>query len=223
MIDPKNQSWWLTLTQPIIGFDEEGEGEGEEGDEEKPEEGKGDEGKSDEGSGNTEDPDGLKSALARERRDRKALEKELKTFRTARQAAEDAEKGDVDRLTAERDRAADKAIKLAAGFKTSAVEAAIIAAAGKAKFRDPSDAIRPDIIALVGVEQDEDDPTQVTIDEASLATAIQNLAKNKPHWIGTEEKKKPKSGSSYGGAGSGSDKDDANAALKARYPALRGL
>jgi hypothetical protein len=224
MIDPKNQSWWLTLNRPILGFEDEGEGAGagDEGTEGEPGEGQEAEGEPDDKSGKVDDTAGLKSALEKERADRKKLEKELKIFRTAKQAADDAEKDDVDRLTAERDRAAEKAVKLAAGFKTSAVEAAVIAAAGKAKFRDPSDALRPEVLSIIGVEQDDDDPTKVTIDAASLDQAIKDLAKNKPHYIGIEEKKLPKSGSTYGGKPS-DGKGDANAELKRKYPVLRNL
>lgn len=225
--------WWMFITQPIVGFDEEreggagaGEGSGEGDGTGEGGSGEGDgSGAAGEGAnGQGEDVTGLKSALEKERKDRKTLEKELKAFRTAKQTAEDADKSEVDRLKTENERTSTKATKLALGFKDSAVRTAVLEAAGKAKFRDPSDALRPEIIALIGVEQDDDDPTQVTIDPATVAQAIKDLAKNKPHYIATDEKRPPKSGSTFGGGGGGGTKGDAEkAALQQKYPALRGL
>jgi hypothetical protein len=223
------QLWWKTLTGSVFGFEEgeggagegagEGQGDGEEGTGEGQGAGEG----AGEGDGAGEDTSGLKSALQKEREERKKLERELKTFRKGQQAAEDAEKTEVERLKGENQREATKAAKLAAGFKNNAIETAILKAAGAAKFRDPSDAIRPDIIAAIGVEQDEDDPTQVVIDEATVAAAIKKLAKDKPHWVGTEERRTPKSGSNFGGSGTPPKGDTEKAALQQKYPALRGL
>lgn len=225
-------NWWKILTEPIIGFDEEGEGGAGAGEGSGEGDGTG-EGGSGEGDGSGagaegangqgEDVTGLKSALEKERKDRKALEKELKTFRTAKQTAEDADKSEVERLKGENERTSARATKLAEGFKSSAVRTAVLEAAGKAKFRDPSDALRPEILALVGVEQDDDDPTQVTIDSATVNQAIKDLAKNKPHYIATEEKRLPKSGSSFGGSGGGNKGDAERAALMEKYPVLKSI
>lgn len=227
-------NWWLTITQPIIGFDEgEGEGTGNAGGEGATGDGTGEgssgeggegAGGSSEGEGKTEDTAGLKSALEKERTDRKKLEKELKAFRTAQQQKEDSEKSEVERLKGENERNSTKATKLAQGFKDSAIRTAILEAAGKAKFRDPSDALRPEIIAALGVEQDDDDPTKVTIDEATVTQAIKDLAKSRPHYVGTEERRLPRSGSSFGGAGNQNNQGDAEKQdLMKKYPVLRGL
>lgn len=234
------QAWWLNLSGSIIGFDDDGQpagggaqggsgteggapnagagtAQGQPGEGQEPESGSG----QDEGAG--EDTSGLKSALQKEREERKNLEKELKSLRKDKQTREDAEKSEIDRLKSQSQRDAEKATKLAAGFRANAVETAILKAAGNAKFRDPSDALRAEVISAVGVEQDEDDPSNVTIDEATVTEAIKQLAKNKPHYVSTGDGRQlPKSGSSFAG-GTQPKGDAAKAELQKKYPALRGL
>lgn len=218
------QNWWDQVTS-IRGFDEpEGEGAGNGGEGTETDEGKGD-GTGKEGEGtevkySETDVAGLKSALEKERADRKKLDKDLKAFQKAQQAKEDAEKTEVERLTGATTAQQQKLEKLAAGYRSNAVNQAILKAAGAAKFLDPSDALRPEVIAAAGVEQDEDDPTEITIDEVTVTQAIKALAKSKPHWLSTGQEKKitPKSGSTFGGSGTGGD--DASAQLAAKYPAF---
>ena len=45
-------------------------------------------------------------------------------------------------------------------FPTVVEYQAILKAASNAKFRDPSDALRPEVLAAISVEQDEDDPEE---------------------------------------------------------------
>lgn len=226
--------WWQELTGSIIGFDEGdpaggASGEGEPGAAgEGNGEGDGSTGTGGEGNQPAEDTAGLKSALEKERADRKALEKEVRALRKTQQSRDDAEKTEVQRATEAEARTAEKVAKLAAQFKSSAIESAIVKAARIAKFTDPTDAVRPEVIAALSVEQDEDDPTKVEIDEASVTAAIKKLAREKPHWLTQEQKgtPKPKSGSSFGGSGTagtgGQQVDPERAALLNKYPALRG-
>jgi hypothetical protein len=233
MIKHTKQPWWLTLTGSIIGFDGEeggeggsgeGAGDGGENTEEGAGKGEGAAGKGDEGKGSEPDNTGLKSALQKERDERKKLEKELKTFRTEQQKRDDSEKTEVERLKGENDRVAQKATKLAQGFRQNAIETAVLKAAGALKFRDPSDALRSEILSAITVEQDDDDPTKVEIDQAIVDAAIKKLAKDKPHYIATDEKKlPPKSGSTFGGSGGTPKGDPAKEALLKKYPALRGI
>lgn len=236
------QAWWLSLSASIIGFDEGGTGgAGDGGAGDGGEGAAGAAGSTDGGSGegaqggegaegaNSKDDDtaGLKSALAKERADRKKLEKDLAAFRKAEQTKADAEKSDIQRLTDENSRTTAKAQKLAEGFKNNALETAILQAAATAKFRDPSDALRPEVLSAIGVEQDEDDPTKITIDSAEVTTAIKKLAKDKPHYITVTTANNsggsaPKSGSTFGGANNGGTIPPAQAALLTKYPALRG-
>lgn len=166
-----------------------------------------------------EDTTGLKSALEKERADRKALEKRVKAYEKAQQEKDDAEKTEVQRLADQNSTASQKVAKLAAGFRKTAVEAAIVKAAGKANFTDPTDALRQEVIEAIGVEQDEDDPTQVTIDEASVTEAIKQLARAKPHYLGQQKTPPPPSGSKFGG-NNNNHTPAMEQQLAARYPAL---
>lgn len=229
--------WWMTRIASISGFEGEGEGgagaaggggAGDGGAGDGTGEGAGDGqgvGAGDEGaSGGDDGAAALKKALDNQRAITKKQDKELAAFRKAQQTASDAEKTEVERLAAEKLRGETKVAKLAEGFKNTAVERAVLEAAGKAKFKDPSDALRPEVLAAIGVEQDEDDPTKVDIDTESVTAAIKALAKSKPHYLGTADGKQlPPSGSKFGGGNNGGKAPDAQrAALLAKYPALRG-
>lgn len=233
-------SWWINLSQSIVGYDEGGEGAdsiGEEGTGStdsvdangasgEAEDGQGSSGISGEGDGASEDTSGLKSALQKEREGRRAMEKELKALRRAEETRANANKSEVERATEAEARAAAKVEKLASGFRKTALHSAVLKAAGAAKFRDPSDALRPEILEAIGVEQDEDDPTQITIDEASVTSAIKNLAKAKPHYLAVgdssqqKQKQIPKSGSTFNGSATQSNLTSDEQSLAKKYPAL---
>ena len=228
-------TWWNELTKPIVGFDEgegagsgasgEGQGEGAGSAGEGAGEGQGSQGTGTEGAGAGEDTSGLKSALEKERNDRKALEKELKALRKKDEDAKNAELTEVERLKKENEAEKTKAANLAKGFRENAVNSAVLKAAGAAKFRDPSDALRPEVLSAIGVEQDDDDPSKVTIDEKSVTDAIKALAKSKPHYLATgdgqqqKQQGPPKSGSQFGGGTTTNLTADEQALIK-RYPAL---
>lgn len=225
--------WWLKANEAILGFEGEGEGAGAEGagatgaqgsTEGAPGSGAGDPAGAEGANSQTDDAAGLKSALQKERTERRAMEKELKAFRTAQQAAEDAKKDDVQRLTDQQNRDNEKLQKLATGFKNTAIEQAVLKAAATAKFRDPSDALRAEVLSAIGVEQDTDDPTSITIDSDSVTAAIKALAKSKPHYLqgpnGTQGSGTP-SGSKFGGTPPSGKEAAERAALLNKYPALR--
>jgi hypothetical protein len=223
--------WWKLLDKAIIGFDEQGgaasggqgTGEGEQGS------GQGQAGAQGEGtppagqSQQGEDVTGLKSALEKERNDRKLLEKELKEFRTAKQAKEDADKTEVQRLTDYQTTLTERYTKLANGYRDSAIRDAVIKAATEAKFLDPSDALRAEVLSNLPVEQDEDDPTRVTIDLTELGKRVKKLGTDKPHYLAQAPRGAGKSGSTFGGSTGGNNQGSEQAALQSKYPALRGL
>lgn len=226
------RNWWNHLTQPIIGFEEgeggssaggEGAGEGAGTGQEGAGEGQGSEGTGDEGQGGGDDTSGLKSALQKERESRKALEKELTALRKAEQKKADAELSEIDRLKKENEAEKGKASKLAQGFLKTAISSAILKAAADAKFIDPSDALRDEVIAAVGVEQDEDDPSNVTVDNATVIAAVKELAKSKKHFVHgeTHQRQVPRSGSRFGGSDNQNKHTAAEQELLAKYPALR--
>jgi hypothetical protein len=231
-------NWWMFITESIIGFDEEGAGgtgeggqgagEGEGTGEEGAGEGQGSQGTGSEGEGASDDTAGLKSALQKERESRKALEKQLSAIQKAEQKKADAELSEVDRLKKENEAEKTRTTKLAQGFRKNAINQAVLKAAGAAKFIDPTDALRQEVLDAIGVEQDEDDPSQVTVDEASVTAAVKELAKTKKHFIQSEDggqqqrqRQAPKSGSSFGGSGNQNKQTAEQQALVAKYPALR--
>ena len=226
-----DQPWWLTASGKIIGFDE-GDGDGGAGDGGDGNEGDGDggagEGDGDgdgSGDGNQQPDDlaGLKAALAAERKEKKALAKANAALTKTQQAAADAEKTEIQRLTDAQTATVAKTEKLAAGYKAKALETAVLAAAALAKFKDPTDALRSEVLAAIGVEQDEDDPTQVEVDPATVTAAIKALVKSKPHYLAAPIKPGggAPSGSRFGGANGGGQSDPKVEELKTRYPALR--
>lgn len=131
---------------------------------------------------------GLKSALKKERTERKRLEKEAKKLRAAQQKIADKDKSETDQSKDEAREATEKAARLAAKLQTNAVDTAILRAAssftvdGK-KFTDIDDAISLVKRSEIEVEQDEDDPSDIEVDSDSVVTALKALAKRKPHLL----------------------------------------
>lgn len=216
----------------IIGAEGDGDGEGEGGEngsgdsgdgsgDGDPGDGDGDAGDGSDGDeGEKPDVTGLKSALEKERAANKQKDKELKALRKAKEAKENAEKSDVERAETERAAAVAKAEKLAAGFLKTNLNSAIRRAAEKAGFIDPDDAVgsisREDII----FEQDEDDPSDVDIDQKSVEKAVKALATKKPHFVKSGTGDGEPSGSQFGGSKQ-KGKKSSDDQLRERYPSLR--
>lgn len=219
--------WWITDNFELTGAEDppdggtegtggEGAGTGQEGTE-------GNEG-GEEGAPKEKDPadtTGLKSALEKERRDRARAERELKRLQTAEQERADAEKTEVQRAKDEAETAKTKAARLAAGFRDERINNAIIAAAVKNGFFDAEDAVLAVDRDSISWDQDDDDPAKVTIDKKTVETAVKKLATQKPHLIkkGTDDGQR--SGSQFGGGGTGSKQQEADEAVyRRRYSAL---
>lgn len=189
----------------------DGTDDGADGDEEEEEDDKG--GK--EGSENT---DGLKSALQKERRERKRLEKEARELKKFKEEAEGKDKSDTDKAKEDASKAESKAQKLAAKLRDSALDNAIIKAAGGLKFRDIDDALKLVDRGDIDIEQDDDDPTEIELDEASVKAALEKLAKAKPHLI-VAEGQGERSGSKFNGGKKPNQQTDEEV-LRSKYPAL---
>lgn len=177
-----------------------------------------DSGSGGEGKGGDETA-GLKSALDKERRERKRLEKEAKQLRKFKEESESKDDSDKDKAVKEAEREKAKTVRLAEKLKGNAVDTAIIKLAGKHKFRDVDDALRLLNRDSIDVDQDEDEPDDVEVDEKSVDKALKALASAKPHLILADGEEHP-SGSKFGGR----KKDDQQAdeeALRDKYPALR--
>lgn len=189
-----------------------------------------------EDSGDTDDSDkptggnieGLRSALRKERLARRKAEKDGAALRRAQQELADKDKTEVERLTGQVTTAADRVTKLASALRANAVNAAIVRAASTSGFT-PRD--MDDVLALIDrsdfdVDQDEDDPSKVTIDQDTISAAMKNLKKKKPHLFkaDADEDDEDDSGASgskvgsRGRRGKGSVDEDA---LKDKYPALK--
>lgn len=208
----------------LIGFEDEtpeqkaareaAEATEENDDEDEDEGGDGDKGKE-----NKDDTDGLKSALAKERSERKKFEREVKALRKKQEVADSKDQSETDQAKTKAAAADAKAVKLAERLNRTAVDNVILKLAPTLKFRDLDDALslikRADLI----VDQDEEDPSEIEIDEDSVLAALNDLAKKKPHLI-VAEGQEDKSGSKFNGGKKSTGMDD-DAMLRATYPALR--
>lgn len=219
--------WLRSLDLWVLGFegdpppkddktaDNEDDGDDEDEDD--------DEGSSDEGEekkGAAKDDSGLKSALSKERRERKKLEKQLRKATKAQEEANDKDLKDSDKAIKAAEKAQEQTVKLAAKLKDNAIDMKILKFASK--FNNVDDAIRLVDRKLIEVEQDEDEPADIEIDETSVEEAVKQLAKAEPHLVKKDgdEGASDRSGSKFGGKSK--DKDSSTEdELKEKYPALR--
>ena len=162
---------------------------------------------------------GLRSALAAERKANKDREKELKTLRKAKDDRDLSEKDEVEQANTKAERATARADKLAAGLLKRDVDSAIRTAAEAAGFIDVSDALDGVDRSLLSIDQDEDDPTVITLDDKAVALLVKNLGIKKPHFLkkGTDDGEP--SGSQFGRRSNRKQTDDE--AYKESYPSLR--
>lgn len=229
---------WLRHREFIIGAEDDGQ----EGSEDSGDDGANDDesGKSgaDDGASDTpederhddaDDPKvkGLKDALAAERaanksnsRELKRIQRELKDAKKAQEDRELQEKSEADQAKVKAEKAEEKVTRLAAGLRKSAVRQAIEAAARDAKFIDTDDAVQGVDWDKIEVEQDDDDPSDITVDPKTVLAEVKALANRKKHLIqkGTDDGEK--TGSSFAGGGGKKGKLD-DEELKKKYPSLR--
>lgn len=233
--------YWLRPEYLFTGAEGEGgeSSEGGSGDSVEDEESEeGESGDAEKGGGSTEgkeeDLSNLKSALAKERQDRKRFEKELKKLQKRDADAELDKKGEVEKLAAQLQKSQDALGKFGPKFLQRAINDAIRDAATDSKllggkvFADVTDALALVDRQDLDYEQDEDDPSEVEIDVKSVQAAVKALAEKKKHLltgdIDTEEEEErppshqPPSGSRFNGKKKKNEADEA--ALKLRYPSL---
>lgn len=230
----------------IRGFEDEGDNSGTGGSGDAGESGSGDDSGGDDAGGDDtgggddagddggddlpDDAEALKAALRSERQLRKKAEKgqkltgrELAKLRKAQDDIKAAEEGEVAAAKKKADEAAAKSSKLAAKLRQTSLEKAITEAARKANFRDPDDVITQlhrSNFAGIEIDQDDEDPSDVEVDKASVEKAVKKIATEKPHWLIAAGDDKP-SGSSFNG-GTPNNKGGNKAQEYAdRFPALR--
>jgi hypothetical protein len=160
---------------------------------------------------------GLKSALKKEREARKLAQRELRKLKAkpkvTKKANSDDSEEDKDQGPSERE------VRLAARLRDQAVDQVITKFASKMNFVDIEDAINLVSRKDIDVNQDEDDPTDVIIDEETVEDALKDLIKRKKHLVQAPVSK-VRSGSKVTGKNNGKKVTDKEA-LKKKYRALR--
>lgn len=219
---------WLRHNFTIFGAEEpgdgggdgagDGDGDGEDGDGEDGEDGTDD----DLSDSDKQDVNKLLTALAEERRARKALEKKEKQRERENTRKTKAEEDALAQAKREAEESSTKVKKLAEGYYKSAVDRAIEKAAADAKFKDVSDAVALVDRSLIDADQDEDDPAEVDIDKDSVKRAVKKLADVKKHLLQSGTEDGGPTGSSFGNSGKGGkNKPTDEERLKQAYPSLR--
>jgi hypothetical protein len=213
--------WYLL--DSIVGYEgEEGsESSDESSEEEGEEEGEEEEEEGEEGEKppTQEDIDRINKALRAERKLRREAEKALKASQRAKE--DETSTKETEQAQQREAAAAQKSERLAARFLDTALEGSIVKAATKLKFRDVDDAVTQINREDIDWEQDEDDPSKVTIDGDSVTAAVKALAKKKPYLLATEGAGEGASGGQFGGASGNKPDGLTEEALRSTYPALR--
>jgi hypothetical protein len=135
----------------------------------------------------------LKGALKKERenartasKELKKAQRELKRLQAKQEEKDTAEKGETEAAKAAEKKAAEKVTRLATRLRDQAVESAVTKAANKIGFRDADDVMA--VLARsnfkdLDIDQDEEDPADIEIDEKSVEKALKAIADKKPHWL----------------------------------------
>lgn len=160
---------------------------------------------------------GLKTALRKERAEAKRLARELRALQKVREEQELAEKGELEQYKTKAERYEEKVTRLAEGLRTRELNAAIAKAAENLGFIDTDDALNGVDTSDISVDQDEDDPTDITIDTKAVERAVKALAAKKPHFLkkGTDDGED--TGSKFGGS---RKKKTPEESLRSKYPSL---
>jgi hypothetical protein len=205
----------------IVGYEDDSasdstdESSEEEGEEEEEEEEQGGDG---EKPPTQDDVDRINKALRAERKLRRDAEKQLKQAQKAKD--DDVSTQELEQLRQREAASTQKSEKLAARLLTQAIEGSIVKAATKLNFRDVDDAVTLVSREDIDWEQDEDDPSEVDVDEASVTDAVKALAKKRPYLLATESPGGEASGGQFGGASNRGD-GLTDETLRDIYPALR--
>jgi hypothetical protein len=214
---------WLSNT--IITGREEGDDEGDEGDEGDDGEDNGEEGEGEGGEGDTGDGEtdyearakALEESLKRERKLRRTAEREARKAKktTATKEEKDTSEDLQKQLLAQE----EKTQKLATRLRTSAIDTAILEAARDAGFIDPSDALTDEVRRQVDIDQDDEDPSDIDVDEDTVIEAVKKLAAKKKHLVTPAGGGEP-SGGKFRKKGQTQDKAS-DQVLQEHYPSLR--
>lgn len=199
--------------------DDDSEDEEEDDDSEDDEEEEEDDDSDEDGKSKSKKDDSkLKSALDKERRERKRLAKEAKELAKFKKEVEDRDKSEADKAAERAETAEEEAEKWRSELFQLKVDMAIEKAASKLKFKDTDDALR--LIDRDEIEIDEEDGT---FDKKTVEKAVKDLAERKEHLIASDEgEERTPSGSKFGGKKKTKEKESGEKTLKSKYPALGG-
>lgn len=163
--------------------------------------------------------DALEESLKKERKLRRQAERDARKAAKVKETSQEEKDSTALRKQLEDQEAKTK--RLAAGLRSSAVDNAILEAARKAQFIDPTDALLDDVRKEVDVDQDDDDPSDIDIDLDTVKDAVKKLANKKKHLIG-EPGEGERSGGKFRRRSRSGDEDSASEqALVTNYPSLR--
>jgi hypothetical protein len=219
--------FWSQWPGVILGAEGEDPkpGENPEEDPEDPEDPEGD--PDDKGEADADKPEGksaadfaaLQKALSAERRLNTKLTRENSKLAATKETKE-AEKDETIEEAKQKELAAtQRAEKLAAGLLKRDIDTAIKEAARDLKFLDVEDALNGVDRSKIVADQDDDDPTDIEIDEDTVKAAVKALATRKPHFLNSGTDDGEATGSQFGGS-KRRTKADEEAALREYYPSL---
>ncbi|AVR56909.1 scaffolding protein [Microbacterium phage Triscuit] len=219
-----DEKFWNLFPGVILGAEgesEDSENESEEEEEEEEEEDSNSDADADKDKGKDPEKDiaALQKALNAERRLAKKLDRENRKLKAGKTEESEQEQADLETERNRSREATQKAEKLAAGLLQRDLNAAIEKAARAAGFLDPDDAIAGVDRTKIDFDQDDEDPTDIDIDEDTVKAAVKALATKKPHYLtrGTEDG--DATGSPFGGSRKKGKKTDADT-YRELYPSL---
>lgn len=215
--------YWNQWPEVILGADGENDGD---------QEGSDDDGDDDDEDDSNDDSDQdqqnkppsaedvakLQEALAKERRLNKRLARDNTRFKNAQGTKQQQDLDELEQTKAREAEATTRAEKLAAGLLKRDIDTAIKEAARELKFLDVTDAIDGVDRSAIVFDQDDEDPTDIDIDLATVQAAVKKLSTKKPHFISRGTDDGEPSGSGFGGTKK--TKKTTEDALKELYPSL---
>lgn len=223
-----NDDFW-NLWPRVILFREGEEGDGGNSSEENSE----DEDPDDEGdpensnddspktaSGKTDkDFEELQNALAKERRANKVKERQLRAA-TVTKTTKEAEENETLEDAKKREAASNSKVeKLAAGILKRDIDSKIRQAARDLKFIDVEDAVNGVDRSAIVFDQDDEDPSDVDVDEDTVKAVVKALSVKKPHFINRGTSDGDPTGNPHGGSRRKKKQTDEEELME-HYPSL---
>ena len=217
-----HDDYWNQWPGVILGAEDDGDGSdpnGGDSDSDDEDDDSNDGNQGNEGNQpSADDVAALQRALQAERRNNKRLTRENNRFKASQDRQNNDEANELEETRTKLQESTSRTEKLAAGLLSRDLNKAIEDEAKKQNFIDPSDAINGvDRLKLV-YDQDDEDPTDIDIDLASVIAEVKRLAASKPHFISGGTDDGEPSGSGFGG--SKKQKKNSEDQMRELYPSL---